>query len=116
MENSEPKEFACASRSRGYVRTSDASIGYLVSDAPVVITILASTYTLSSTYKGFGVRVVPRNEVHFGYEIRSRGSSTSIQSPDAFVTQRAALTAARRFIDDVDRRLGLGTRVRDEDE
>jgi len=70
---------------------------------------------LSSTYKGFGVRIVPRNEVHFGYEIRSRGSSTSIQSPDAFVTRRAALAAACRFIDDVDRRLGLGMRVRGEE-
>lgn len=62
---------------------------------------------MSSTYKGFGVRIVPRNDVHFGYEIWSQSNGTPIQSPDAFVTQRAALAAACRFIDDVDRRLGL---------
>jgi hypothetical protein len=71
---------------------------------------------LSSTYKGFGVRIVPRNEVHFGYEIRSRSNGTPIQSPDAFVTRRAALAAACRFIDDVDRRLGLGVRAWDKEE
>lgn len=59
-------------------------------------------------YKGFGVRIVPRNEVHFGYEIRSRSDGPSIESPDAFVSYAAALAAAQRFVDDVDRRLGLG--------
>lgn len=77
---------------------------------------LAASTILSSTYKGFGVRIVPRNEVHFGYEIRSRSSGTPIQSPDAFMTQRAALAAACRFIDDVDRRLGLGARAWNEEE
>ncbi len=54
------------------------------------------------------MRIAPRNTVHFGYEIWSRSDGPSIRSPDAFVTRGAALAAARRFIDDVDRRLGLG--------
>lgn len=62
------------------------------------------------------MRIVPRNGVHFGYEIQSLTSETPIESPDAFVTPGAALAAARRFVDDVDRRLGLGVRRREHDE
>lgn len=61
----------------------------------------------SRSYKGFDVRIEPRNMVHFGYEIRCR-RGVVIRSPDAFRTKAAAFAAARRFIDGVDRRMGLG--------
>lgn len=58
------------------------------------------------TYKGFDVGIVPRDGVHFGYEIQCRGSSP-ICSPGSYVTAHAAFAAACAFVDEVDRRVGL---------
>lgn len=50
---------------------------------------------------------MPRNVVHFGYEIQSPGG-VLIRSPDGFRSEEGALDAARAFVDEVDRRIGLG--------
>lgn len=58
-------------------------------------------------YKGFDVGIVPRNVVRFGYEIQSREGSP-IRSPGTYGTASAAFAAACAFVDEVDRRVGLG--------
>lgn len=67
----------------------------------------SSASNSSQRYKGFDVLIVSRDIIHFGYEIGGRGG-TVIRSPDGFRTERAAFEAARAFVDEVDRRIGLG--------
>lgn len=68
---------------------------------------VSSSSRLSRRYKGFDLRIVPRDVIHFGYEIQSL-SGVLIRSPDGFRTERAAFAAACAFVDEVDRRMGLG--------
>ena len=64
-------------------------------------------HELSRRYKGFDVRIAARDVIHFGYEIQSPGGIL-IRSPDGFRTGEAAFSAACAFVDEVDRRVGLG--------
>ena len=48
-----------------------------------------------------------RDVIYFGYEIQGAGA-VQIRSTDGFRTEAAAFAAARAFIDEVDRRIGLG--------
>lgn len=45
--------------------------------------------------------------MYFGYEIQNR-SGIPIHSPRSFATEQAAFAAACAFVDEVDRRVGLG--------
>jgi hypothetical protein len=53
------------------------------------------------------VCIVPKSTSGFGYQIQS-GERALACSPSSYATPEAAFAAAHRFIDEVDRRMGLG--------
>lgn len=57
-------------------------------------------------YKGLTLRLVARRAERVGYEVRAR-ETLLLVSPSSYSTPERAEDAARTFVDEVDRRMGL---------